>query len=102
MQDDLCNEMSKFKRTCKKFISLHKALRNLITKIESLNLIMTCENDAQTGICNQNSARKSTIINFKPQESSHGGLVCLFVSFSHSVERPFEYTVDQISLEAAA
>ena len=42
-------------------VYLHKALRNLITKIKSLKLIITCENDAQTGICFQNSARKSSI-----------------------------------------
>ena len=42
-------------------VYLHKALGNLITKIESLKLILTCENDAQTGIYYQNSARKSTI-----------------------------------------
>ena len=41
-------------------VYLHIALGNLITKIESLKLILTCENDAQTGIY-QNSARKSTI-----------------------------------------
>ena len=42
-------------------VHLYKAPRNLITKIESLKLIITCENDAQTGICFQNSARKSSI-----------------------------------------
>ena len=42
-------------------VHLYKAPRNLITKIESLKLIITCENDAQTGIYYQNSARKSTI-----------------------------------------
>ena len=39
-------------------VHLYKAPRNLITKIESLKLIVTCENDAQTGINYQNSARK--------------------------------------------